>query len=180
MATNPNAARAMYPLHFLRAALALVFLAFGYVKFFPFEIDGVEPLIAAHPLLAWMLPLLGKAGASAFLGVVEISAGILLLLGYRSVVASLAGGALTLVTFFITATLFFFLPGVFEPTAGGFPAISGTGGFLLKDTVLFSAGLIFFVDALERLREQRSTVGKTPSHRKWKGKSPPTAPHPTP
>lgn len=156
MTINPNAPRAMYPLHFLRAALALVFLAFGYVKFFPFEADGVEPLIAGHPLLEWLLPLFGKAGASAFLGVVEIGAGVLLLLGFRSALASLAGGALAMMTFFITVTLFFFLPGVFEPTAGGFPAISGTGGFLLKDIVLFSAGLVFFVDALERLRERRA------------------------
>lgn len=137
-----------FALHLLRASLALVFLTFGYVKFFAFEADGVEPLIAAHPLLGWLLPLFGKAGASAFLGVVEISAGLLLLLGFRSVIASMIGGALTLVTFFITVTLFFVLPGVFEPSAGGFPAISGTGGFLLKDIVLFSAGLVFFVDAL--------------------------------
>lgn len=142
-------------LHVLRAALILIFLAFGYVKFFPFEAEGVEPLITAHPLLAWLFPLLGRAGSSAFLGVVEVSAGLLLLAGYRSPLASLAGGLLTLVTFFITVTLFFFIPGVFEESAGGFPAISGTGGFLLKDTALFAAGLVFVVDARDKLRATR-------------------------
>ena len=132
----------------LRLTLVTVFLAFGYVKFFPFEADGVEPLIAAHPLLSWLLPAFGKAGASAFLGIVEITAGLLLLAGFRSRIASLAGGLLTLVTFAITVTLFFFIPGVFEASAGGFPAISGTGGFLLKDAVLFAAGLVFVADAL--------------------------------
>jgi len=132
----------------LRGALVLVFLAFGYVKFFPFEAKGVEPLIAAHPALSWALPLFGQAGASAFLGVVEITAGVLLAIGYRSTLASLAGGLLAMITFAITVTLFFFIPHVFEPTAGGFPAISGTGGFLLKDTVLFAAGLVFFTEAL--------------------------------
>lgn len=140
---NPNAG-----LNLLRAALILVFLAFGYVKFFPFEADGVEPLIGAHPALSWLLPAFGKAGASAFLGVVEISAGLLLLAGYWSRWASLAGATLTMVTFAVTVTLFFFLPGVFEESAGGFPAISGTGGFLLKDTVLFAAGMIFFAEAI--------------------------------
>ncbi|WP_435416857.1 DUF417 family protein [Parerythrobacter aurantius] len=132
----------------LRLTLVTVFLAFGYVKFFPFEADGVEPLIAAHPLLSWLLPAFGKAGASAFLGIVEITAGLLLLAGFRSRIASLTGGLLTLVTFAITVTLFLFIPRVFEASAGGFPAISGTGGFLLKDAVLFAAGLMFVADPL--------------------------------
>jgi reactive chlorine resistance protein C len=142
----------VYAMHFLRLALALVFLAFGYVKFFPFEADGVEPLISAHPALSWLLPMLGKAGASAFLGVVEIGAGIALLLGFRFAAANLLGGILTLITFAITVSLFFFIPGVFEESAGGFPAISGTGGFLLKDAVLFAAGLIFAEQGYRRLR----------------------------
>jgi uncharacterized membrane protein YkgB len=129
--------------HLLRLMLVTIFLAFGYVKFFPFEADGVEPLIAAHPALGWLLPLFGKAGASAFLGVVEITAGIALLIGLRSAIANLVGGVLTLITFAITVSLFFFIPGVFEESAGGFPAISGTGGFLLKDIVLFATGLVF-------------------------------------
>jgi uncharacterized membrane protein YkgB len=143
--------RTTFPLHALRLALGIVFLAFGYVKFFPFEADGVEPLIAAHPALSWLLQLFGKAGASAFLGVVEIAAGVALLAGFRSQWASLVGGALSMVTFAITVSLFFFLPGVFEASAGGFPAISGTGGFLLKDAVLFAAGLVFFADARNAL-----------------------------
>ena len=140
----------------LRLTLALVFLAFGYVKFFPFEAEGVEPLITAHPLLAWLFPLLGRAGSSAFLGVIEISAGLLLLAGFRSSIANIAGGALAMVTFFVTVTLFFFIPGVFEESAGGFPAISGTGGFLLKDTVLFAAGYIFFREGLAARRLERA------------------------
>lgn len=134
----------------LRVSTALVFLAFGYVKFFPFEVDAVEPLIAAHPLLSWLLPTFGRTGACAFLGVVEITAGVLILLGFRSALAGIAGGVLTLVTFFITVSMFMFIPGVFEASAGGFPAISGTGSFLLKDTVLFAAGLVFLAQGLER------------------------------
>jgi reactive chlorine resistance protein C len=137
----------------LRLTLVILFLAFGYVKFFPFEADGVEPLIAAHPALNWLLPMFGKAGASAFLGVVEITAGIALLVGFRSALANLVGGVLTLVTFAITVSLFFFIPGVFEESAGGFPAISGTGGFLSKDTVLFAAGLVFAEQGYRDLRQ---------------------------
>jgi len=138
----------------LRLTVAIVFIAFGYVKFFPFEADGVEPLIAAHPALSWLLPLFGKAGASAFLGVVEITAGMALLIGFRSAVANLVGGVLTVITFAITVSLFFFIPGAFEESAGGFPAISGTGGFLLKDTVLFAAGLVFVEQGFRNLRRK--------------------------
>lgn len=143
--------------HILRLTLAIVFLAFGYVKFFPFEADGVEPLISAHPALGWLLPIFGKAGASAFLGVVEIAAGLALLIGFRSVLANLFGGILTLVTFTITVSLLFFIPGVFEESAGGFPAISGTGGFLLKDTVLLAAGLVFAEQGYRDLRQNAAT-----------------------
>lgn len=145
-----------FALHALRLSMGVVFLAFGYVKFFPFEADGVEPFIAAHPALSWSLALFGKAGASAFLGVVEILAGVLVLAGFRWPLASIAGGLLALLTFAITVTLFLFLPGVFEASAGGFPAISYTGGFLLKDTVLFSAGLLLVAEGMARRAQTRS------------------------
>ena len=138
----------------LRASLGLVFLAFGYVKFFAFEAEGVAPLIAAHPALRW-LGMFGQAGASAFLGVVEVAAGVLLLAGFFAPRAGLLGGLLGMVTFAVTVTLFFFVPGVFEASAGGFPAISGTGGFLLKDTVLFAASLACFAESASALRKIR-------------------------
>jgi uncharacterized membrane protein YkgB len=138
----------------LRASLGLVFLAFGYVKFFAFEAEGVAPLIAAHPALSW-LGMFGQAGASAFLGVVELAAGVLLLAGFFAPRAGLIGGVLGMITFAVTVTLFFFVPGVFEASAGGFPAISGTGGFLLKDTVLFAASLACFADSAAALRRRR-------------------------
>lgn len=137
----------------LRASLGLVFLAFGYVKFFPFEAEGVAPLIAAHPALSW-LGMFGQAGASAFLGVVELAAGVLLLAGFFAPRAGLLGGLLGMVTFAVTVTLFFFVPGVFEASAGGFPAISGTGGFLLKDTVLFAASFACLADSAMATRRR--------------------------
>lgn len=136
-------------LRVIRFGLVLVFLAFGYVKFFPFEAQGVEPLIAAHPLLSWLLPAFGRAGASAALGVAEITAGLLLAAHVVAPRAAIVGGAIACATFLTTVTLFFFLPGVFEASAGGFPAISGTGGFLLKDTVLFAASLACLIESID-------------------------------
>lgn len=148
-------ARDRLPTEVLRWALVLVFLAFGYVKFFAFEAEGVAPLIAAHPALSWA-GALGKAGASAFLGVVELLAALTLAMGARVPLAGIAGGVLAMLTFAVTVSLFLFLPGVWEASAGGFPAISGTGGFLLKDVVLFATGFALFEDGRQRLAASRS------------------------
>jgi uncharacterized membrane protein YkgB len=139
----------------LRTTLVIVFLAFGYVKFFAFEADGVAPLIGAHPLLAWLAPTFGHAGASAFLGVFEITAGLLLATRLFAPRLSALGGVMGMATFFVTVTLFWFVPGVFEASAGGFPAISGTGGFLLKDAVLFGASFVCLADSLDAMRVPR-------------------------
>jgi reactive chlorine resistance protein C len=127
-----------YVHHILRLMLATVFLAFGYVKFSPFEADGVEPLMSAHPALSWLLPTSGKAGPSAFLGVEEIGSGIALLIGFRSALANSVGGVLTLVTFAITVSLFFFIPGVFEESAAALQAKS-TPAVKIKDSLLASS-----------------------------------------
>lgn len=42
--------------------------------------------------------------------------------------------------FLMTLSFLFSLPG-WEPSLGGFPALSGSGGFLLKDAVLLGAAL---------------------------------------
>jgi reactive chlorine resistance protein C len=140
----------------VRVTLVLVFLAFGYVKFFPFEAEAVAPLIGAHPLLSG-LAFFGQQGASIALGISEIATA--LLLASRPVAPRLSalGGAMGMATFFTTVTLFLFLPGVFEASAGGFPAISGTGGFLLKDTVLFAASYLCLVDSLEGMKRMKQS-----------------------
>lgn len=143
----------------LRVALITVFLAFGYVKFFAFEADGVAPLIAAHPLLSWLNPAFGHAGASAFLGVFEIASGLLLATHWFAPRIAAIGGLMGMATFTVTVTLFFFLPGVFEASAGGFPAISGTGGFLLKDAVLFAASFVCLADSLDAANQRVKRVG---------------------
>lgn len=142
----------------VRVTLVIVFIAFGYVKFFPFEAKGVAPLIAAHPLLSWMTPF-GPEFGSRFLGVFEIATGLLLATRPWSPRLSAVGGVLGMATFFTTITLFLFLPGVWEASAGGFPAISGTGGFLMKDIVLFAASYLCLADSLAAARQSPALAG---------------------
>jgi len=57
-------------------------------------------------------------------------------------------------TYAITLTFLFTTPGVAEPTAGGFPAISAAPGqFLLKDAVLLAASLVLLSAALGRKQD---------------------------
>lgn len=58
-------------------------------------------------------------------------------------------------TYVITLTFFLSTPGVAEPTAGGFPAISAAlGQFLLKDLVLLAASLSLLFASVARRAEQ--------------------------
>ena len=65
--------------------------------------------------------------------------------------ASAAGSALAVLTFITTITFLFTLPG-WEKSLGGFPALSGSGGFLLKDVTLLGTALWSFGESLVAAR----------------------------
>jgi len=135
----------------LPLALGIVFLWFGGMKFTAYEANGIAPFIANSPLVSWWHTLLGIQGASYMLGVVEILAGLLLLDGLVLPLLGVAGGALGIITYLTTLSFFLTTPGVAEPSAGGFPAISaGIGQFLLKDAVLLAASIWILGDSLIR------------------------------
>jgi uncharacterized membrane protein YkgB len=50
------------------------------------------------------------------------------------------GSTVAVLTFLTTLSFLISLPG-WEPKLGGFPALSGTGGFLIKDFVLLGTAL---------------------------------------
>src|ERR1700721_3312741 len=68
--------------HLIRASMVLIFLAFGYQKWFAYEAQILIPYISNGPLIFWLYPLFGLRGASWFLGVSEWTFGVLLLLGF--------------------------------------------------------------------------------------------------
>src|SRR5258705_3330806 len=57
------------------------------------------------------------------------------------------GSLIAILTFLATLTFLFSLPG-WEKSLGGFPALSGSGGFLLEDVVLLGAALFTLGDSL--------------------------------
>ncbi len=126
----------------LRWALVIVFLWFGGMKFTSYEANGIAPFIANSPIMSWLHALFGVQGASYVIGIIELSTAGALIAGALNPVASALGAAMACLTFIITLTFFLSTPGVAEPVAGGFPAISASiGQFLLKDLVLLAASL---------------------------------------
>ena len=57
--------------HVVRAAMVIMFLFFGYQKWFPYEFERLVPFISNGPLIWWLYPAFGHAGASYFLGASE-------------------------------------------------------------------------------------------------------------
>lgn len=55
----------------IRASMVLIFLAFGYQKWFAYEAEVLIPYISHGPLIFWLYPVFGIQGASWFLGVSE-------------------------------------------------------------------------------------------------------------
>ena len=68
--------------HLVRASMVLIFLLFGYQKWFEYEAQVLIPFIQNGPLISWLYPAFGTRGASWFLGVAEWTTGALLLLGF--------------------------------------------------------------------------------------------------
>ncbi|MGU8079314.1 YkgB family protein [Burkholderia pyrrocinia] len=133
----------------LRWSLVVIFLWFGGMKFTAYEAGGIAPFIANSPLMSWLHALFGVEGASIAIGAVELTTAAMLAVGSRVPLASVLGAAMSSATYAMTLTFMLTTPGVGEPTAGGFPAISAPiGQFLLKDLVLLAASLCLLLASL--------------------------------
>ena len=81
-------------------------------------------------------------GFSALLGVIEVFIATLIAARWYSPRASALGSALAVGMFLTTLSFLATTPGVWEQSAGGFPALSGKPGqFLLKDLALLGISL---------------------------------------
>jgi len=129
--------------------VALPMLMIGLLKFTSIEVRALMPLISNTPWLAWLHLLFGEAGASYFLGVVEILAAILILVSRWSSKAAIAGGALCSLTFIITLSTMLTIP-IWEAQSGGFPWLNRYGSFLIKDTALLGISLMILAQGLAR------------------------------
>ena len=128
--------------HTVRYGLVLVLLWIGGMKFTAYEAEGISGFVSNSPLMSWVYSVFSIRSFSALLGVTEIVIALLIAARPLSARAALVGSALAVGMFLTTLSFLLTTPGVWEVSAGGFPALSVVPGqFLIKDFVLFGASL---------------------------------------
>jgi uncharacterized membrane protein YkgB len=132
----------------LRYGLVLILVWIGAMKFTAYEAAGIQPLVASSPFMSWLYQFLSVQAVSNLLGVVEISAAAMIALRPVSANVSALGSGIAVMMFLTTLTFLFTLPG-WEPSLGGFPALSGSGGFLVKDVILLGAAVWSLGESLQ-------------------------------
>ena len=138
--------------HSVRYGLVLVLLWIGGMKFTAYEAAGIQPLVAHSPLMSWVYAIFSERAFSALLGVVEVVIAAMIALRSVSAKVSAIGSGLAAVMFLTTLTFLFSTPG-WEPSLGGFPALSTVPGqFIIKDIVLLAAALWSLGEALPEAR----------------------------
>jgi uncharacterized membrane protein YkgB len=141
--------------HVIRAAMVIMFFFFGYQKWWPYEFERLVPFISNGPLIWWLYPAFGHAGASYFLGTSEWTFGTLLLAGFWDKRLGILGALGSTGTFIATVTIIPFMPDGWDLAAGGFPAMTGNVPFLMKDVVLLAVSFYLLRQDVVRLIRQR-------------------------
>jgi len=149
--------------HLVRASMVIMFLFFGYQKWWPYEAERLVPFISNGPLIWWLYPLFGHQGASWFLGVSEWTFGTLLFAGFWDKRLGIVGAAGSTATFIATVTIIPFMPDGWDPAAG-FPAMTGNVPFLMKDVVLLAVSFYLLKQDVVRVAQhgrvaRHSTAG---------------------
>jgi uncharacterized membrane protein YkgB len=107
--------------HLIRASMVIIFLLFGYQKWFAYEAQALIPYISNGPLISWLYPVFGVPGGSLFLGVMEWLFCLLLFWGFWNRPAGILGALGSCATFVTTVTIIPFMPNGWDEIAGAFP-----------------------------------------------------------
>jgi uncharacterized membrane protein YkgB len=138
-----------------RYGLVIVIAWYGALKFTNYEAQGIAPLVSESPFMSWSYDVFSVYTFSVLLGVFEVAAAVLIGVKPWWPKISVFGSGLAVLLFAATITFLFTTPGVFDASAGGFPLLSLSGGFLFKDVALMGISVWTLTDAL---RATRSTL----------------------
>jgi uncharacterized membrane protein YkgB len=147
--------------HLIRASMVIIFLFFGYSKWFSYEAQSLIPLISHGPLIFWLYPVFGIRGAGRFLGTSEWLFCVLLCSGFWNKKLGVLGAIGACFVFISTISIIPFLPDAWAKSAGGFPAMTDMVAFLIKDIGLLALSLYLLRQDL--IRVLRSTTSSVPS-----------------
>jgi uncharacterized membrane protein YkgB len=156
-------------LHLVRGSMVLIFVLFGYQKWFEYEAQALIPFISNGPLTFWMYPVFGLHGATDFLGVSEWLTAALLIWGFWNPKAGILGAILSVGTFVTTVTIIPFMPDGWD-AAAGFPAMTGNVAFLMKDVVFIAVSVYLLKQDVARaspVQAQRRELRELASPSAW-------------
>jgi uncharacterized membrane protein YkgB len=145
-----------------RYGLVIVIAWFGGMKFTNYEARGIYPLVSESPFMSWLYDIFSVYTFSVLLGVFEVAAAVLIAVKPWWPTVSILGSLLAVLLFAATISFLFTTPGVFEESAGGFPLLSLSGGFLIKDIALLGISAWTLADALRAVRS--SLAGSSQAH----------------
>src|ERR1700757_3406942 len=137
--------------HLIRASMVIIFLFFGYQKWFDYEAQALVPYISHGPLIFWMYPVFGIRGATYFLGASEWLFGALLFAGFWNKKWGILGALGACASMIATSTSIPFMPDGWAASAGGFPAMTERVAFLMKDIVIFAASFYLLKQDVARV-----------------------------
>jgi uncharacterized membrane protein YkgB len=137
--------------HLIRASIVVLFLFFGYQKWFEYEAQVLIPYISNGPLISWVYPVFGVRGAGWLLGVSEWSFAVLLFLRFWHKGLGILGAVGSCASFIGTVMIVAFMPDDWAASAVGFPAMAGNVPFLMKDVVLFTVSLYLLKRGVARV-----------------------------
>jgi uncharacterized membrane protein YkgB len=150
--------------HLMLAGLVLVLGWIGAMKFTAAEAAGIDALIRTSPFFAWMpgvldfqasggLPLVGWFAetsamqmTSYLIGIIELVTAAALLGYWFNPRAYYFGLIMSAVTFVFTLSFLASFSGAWASDLGGFPALSRSGHFLLKDLALLVACFALYAE----------------------------------
>ena len=135
-----------------RYGLVVVIGWIGLLKFTAYEAQGIQPLVANSPIMGWVYDVLSVTAFSTLLGIVEVSIAVLLAVKPWWPKISALGSVMAVGLFLATISFLATTPGIGEDAAGGFPKLSMTGQFLIKDVALLGIAVWTLADALRTER----------------------------
>jgi len=135
-----------------RYGLVIVIAWFGGMKFTNYEAKGIQPLVSESPFISWLYGIFSVYTFSVLLGVFEVAAAVLIAVKPWWPKASVFGSALAVLLFAATLSFLFTTPDVFEASQGGFPMLSLSGMFLIKDVALLGLSVWSLADALRAVK----------------------------
>ena len=102
--------------------------------------EAITPLVTNSPLISWHFKVFGPKLGADLIGLTEITAALLIVMGYSKPRVGLLGGSITAVMFFITSTMVISTPGT-TTLVHGVRYLSFIGLFLFKDLISLGVSL---------------------------------------